>query len=306
MLTNRRWPGSAEQWPTWQWSSAPGVATARGSTADVTTYPSSSTGSLRQRAASTAAAIATSSAPPTSRSTSNGSVMPAIRATAVATASRLRARPSSSTPVPRPTQSAGSPSPSSGGDGRGGRGVADPHLADHQQIGVERFHRGAAGGNALLEAFDRQRRLHPNVSRGSPDAHVDRVARWHRPRVGERGTVLWCAAKRSEHRGGHLDRVLAHPRRSDAVIGGEDQRRRFGDRRRRRSPATRRPMPRAASRRANAPAGRRMSAARVAYCITGVQVAGPGIEAEADTQPAHRNNSHGSVETQRPTGHHQQ
>ena len=66
-----------------------------------------------------------------------------------------------------------------GGDrGRGG-GVADAHLAEHEQVGVERVDGVAAGGDGLVEALGRSiagsKRMSP-VGRPTPTSIASTVA----------------------------------------------------------------------------------------------------------------------------------
>ena len=61
------------------------------------------------------------------------------------------------------------------GDGGRRGGVADAHLAEHEQVGVEPVDGVAPGGGRLLEALERHRRLEPDVAGGTADADVDRV-----------------------------------------------------------------------------------------------------------------------------------
>ena len=93
-LQQRRCPASALQWPTWQWSSAPGHDSMQRQRRRRDHIAVEQHRDRRRRAATIAAAIATSSAPPTSRSTSNGSRCRRC-------ARRPRARPRVCAPVPR-------------------------------------------------------------------------------------------------------------------------------------------------------------------------------------------------------------
>ena len=201
-------PGSAEQWPTMQWSSAAGSAKLSGSTADVTTYPSSTTGIERRRAATVAAAIAISSAPPTSRMISIGSVTPAMRRTASCDGGALAGEAlvvdAGAAPDPRRGLAAGE----RGGDGGRRRGVADADLAEHEQVGVERVDGGDRHGDDLVEPFRRHRRFVADVAGRVADADVDRLDR--RPGVaGERADRRSALAEGGEHRRGDGGRVGA-------------------------------------------------------------------------------------------------
>ena len=152
-----------------------------------------------------------------------------MRRTASWTATRLRARPSSSMPVPRPDPRRGLAAGEGGGDGGRRCGVADAHLAEHEQVGVERVDGGDRHGDDLVEAFRRQRRLVADVGGRLADADVDRLDRGAGV-AGEGADRRSTLAERGEHRLGDAGRVGADlGRRGDAVVGGEDQPGRSGD-----------------------------------------------------------------------------
>ena len=186
------------------------------------------TGSGRWRAAITAAAMATSSEPPTSRSTSMGSVTPTIRRTACCTATRLRSRPASSMPVPRPTHAAVSPPASAAAMAADGSCCRCPSR------------RRPAGR-------PRGRRPRPPRCRRSRRSEAGRWpprtgCRWSACRSRRRRRRRWpdlagegadrraAVAVGVEHRRRHVGGVGAHRLGGgDAVVGGEDQADRAGD-----------------------------------------------------------------------------
>ena len=55
------------------------------------------------------------------------------------------------------------------------RRVADPHLAEHQQVCVEAIDLRDGDLHDLLEPLRRQRRLEPDVAGRAADAHVDGI-----------------------------------------------------------------------------------------------------------------------------------
>ena len=128
-----------------------------------------------------AAAIATSSAPPTSRSTSIGSVTPAMRRTAGLHRDALAAEALVVDAGAPPDPGRGLAAGERGGDRSRRRGVADPHLAQHQQVAVERVDRRDGGGHDLIEPLVVERGVDADVVGRSADADVDGRRRWRRP-----------------------------------------------------------------------------------------------------------------------------
>ena len=124
-----------------------------------------------------AAAIAVNSEPPASRSISIGSVTPAMRRTAAAPRRACgRGRRRRRLCRARPTSPARRRQ--CGGEGRRRRRVADAHLAEHEQVGVEPVDRGDGEVDDLVEAlrFIAASKRMSAVGRPMPTSTVSRVA----------------------------------------------------------------------------------------------------------------------------------
>ncbi len=146
-----------------------------------------------------------------------------MRRTASCTATRLRARALVVDAGAAADPCRGLAAGERGGDGGRRCGVADAHLAEHEQVGVERVDRSHRDGDDLVEAFRRQRRFVADVGRRPADTDVDRLDRC--TGVASEGADRRPAfAERGEHRFGDARRVGADlGRRGDAMVGGEDQ-----------------------------------------------------------------------------------
>ena len=158
----RRWPGSAETWPNRQWSTRArvhreqhGGRGGRHIAVDDHRHALVACGDDRPGHRRELAA-----ADPAEHLERVREAPAWWKASAASTASRFRARPSSSTPVPRPTQSRGRAAEQRGEDRGGDRGVADPHLADAEEVDAAR-HRLHAEGHGRGAVGLVQRRPRP-------------------------------------------------------------------------------------------------------------------------------------------------
>ncbi len=154
--------------------------------------------------------MATNSAPPTSRSTSNRIEHADDAGDGLAHGLPL-AQQSGVVDPGAPADPRGDlTSAERSGDGRGSGRVADAHLAEHQQVGIELDRpRWRPARDRLVEPFGRHRRVVADVVGRPADADIDRVDRCA-GHCGERGDGALARAVGGEHRGGDVGGVLAH------------------------------------------------------------------------------------------------
>ncbi len=176
----------------------------------------------RCRAASVAPRMAASSRPPSAAATSSGSpIMPACRASALSIAACLRERPSivDAGAAAGPLRAVAAEQ--SGRERRGSGGVADPHLAEANQIGV-RPHRAVAG----CDRGEKRCLVHRRFT-GEVGGRYFEIERRDAKRGGHRLRKLVdrgaACGKVRHHLRGDRGRERRHALRRHAVIAGEHQ-----------------------------------------------------------------------------------